>query len=105
GLALRAVVGLVVGIADPLDRRPANGAGLLEAAVDGVPRPERGDALGKLALRLRPQPIDSRKTSTVAWWSRATSSGFSFVVIASGDSFARWRISSEYAFPIPLKRW
>src|SRR5713101_7644510 len=57
-LALRAVVGLVVGVADALDGGATVGAGLAVAAVDGHLGPEGRDALGEVASRLAAKPHD-----------------------------------------------
>src|SRR5574342_851103 len=51
-LALRAVVGLVVRVADTLNWRAAVGARLAVAAVDGHLRPEGRDILGEVTARL-----------------------------------------------------
>jgi hypothetical protein len=65
---------------------------------------ERRDLGGKQSARLLAQRVvHSNSTSRVASSSRATSSSDIFCDIASGDSFARCRISSEYALPMPLK--
>src|ERR1700694_3209992 len=50
-LALRAVVRLVVRVADALDGGAAVGAGLAVAAVDGHRGPEGRHALGEVAAR------------------------------------------------------
>src|SRR5579872_5576132 len=55
GLAARAVVGLILGIADTLHGRAADRAGLAEAAVNGHLRAKRSDFLRELITRLRPQ--------------------------------------------------
>jgi hypothetical protein len=54
GLAGGAVVGLAVGIDDPLHRRAADGAGLAEAAVDRHLFVEGGHLLRKTLAGLRP---------------------------------------------------
>src|SRR6266478_9406365 len=57
-LALRAVVGLVVGVTDALHGRAAVGAGAAVAAVHGHFRPEGRDTLGKVAARALPESHD-----------------------------------------------
>jgi hypothetical protein len=58
GLALGAVVGLVVGVADALYGLAAGWAGLSEAAVDGHVAAEGGDLLGKVSGGLRVEAVD-----------------------------------------------
>src|SRR5262249_9796033 len=60
GLAGGAVVGLVVGVDDALDRRAAVRARLPVATVDGHPLPEGGHLLGESIARLLAQPIGPR---------------------------------------------
>src|SRR5262245_52869663 len=55
-LAARAVVGLVLGVDDPLDGGPAHRAWLPVAAVDRHRGMERGHVLGKALPRLAPEP-------------------------------------------------
>lgn len=57
GLTGRAVVGLVSGIDDSLDRRAAHGTGLAMAPVHGHLVVERSDPFGELLSRLAPQPV------------------------------------------------
>ncbi len=58
GLAGGAVVGLVVGVADALDRRGAAWAWEIEAAVNGHIRTEGGDLLGETLLGFLVEAID-----------------------------------------------
>ncbi len=58
GLALGAVVGFVVGVADALDGLAAGGAGLFEATVDGHVFAEGGDFFGEVAGGFGVEAID-----------------------------------------------
>ena len=58
GLAGGAVVGFVVGIADALDRGAADGARLLEAAVDGHFGAEGGYFFGKAGFGFGVEAVD-----------------------------------------------
>ena len=58
GLAARAVVGLVVGVADPLYGGAADRARFAEPAVDGHARAERRDFLGKAVAGLGAESLD-----------------------------------------------
>ncbi len=58
GLALRAVVGFVVGVADALDGLAAGEAWLFEAAVDGHVFAERGDFFGKCLAGFGVEAVD-----------------------------------------------
>src|SRR6185503_3033748 len=58
GLAAGAVVGLVVGVADSLNRRSADRAGFSEAAMHRHSFPKCGDLLRKLVSGLLPQTLD-----------------------------------------------
>src|ERR1022692_708704 len=51
----------------------------------------------------RSRSVQSRSVFFVASLRRATSASESRDVRATGESFAAWRISSEYAFPMPEK--
>src|SRR5712691_3954943 len=56
------------------------------------------------AASTRSRCVQSSRVERVASKSRAISSSDKLVVIWTGDRRARWRISSEYALPMPLKR-
>src|SRR5262249_36144807 len=58
GLTARAVVGLVLGVHDPLHRRATGRTRLAIATVHRHPGPERGHTLGKVAARLRADTVD-----------------------------------------------
>ena len=78
GLAARAVVALVLGVHDALHRRAAHGTRLIERAVHGHLRPERGDLLREAAVRLaRSRSIQSRSVARVASCRRTSSSSAS----------------------------
>src|SRR5205085_859590 len=57
GLAARTIVGLVVGVADALDGRAADGARFSKFSVHGHLIAERGDLRREIAGRLRSQTI------------------------------------------------
>ena len=56
-LTARAVVGFVVGVADPLHRGSADGTRLAEPAVDGHAGTKRGDLLGEIVAGLGSKPV------------------------------------------------
>ena len=97
GLAARAIVGLVVGVADALNGGAADRAGLTEAAVDGHARTERSDLLRKTIAGLGPEPLDPFDEDLTR--GRVESLGIGSCSVSAreprGDSRARWRISSE----------
>src|SRR5689334_13916961 len=57
GLAGGAIVGLVVGIADPLNRSAAHGTRLAEASMHGHALPKCGHGLRKAGSRLHPKSL------------------------------------------------
>ena len=75
GLTSRAVVGLVVGVANSLNRGRADRAGLTESSVHGHAGTERRDFLRKPIAGLGPKPLSPlrRETSRVAAYSRSAS--------------------------------
>src|SRR5262249_43854468 len=57
-LARRAIVGLVLGVDDPLDGLAARRAGLAVAPVRSHVAAEGGDTLGKFSASLSPEALD-----------------------------------------------
>ena len=106
GLAAGAVVRLVVGVADSLNRRAADRARLVETAVDGHLGSKRRNLLGERLAGLGAKAVDPLRENLAHRQEKPleTSSDVIRCDNASGDSRARWRISSEYALPMPLKR-
>src|SRR6267143_35341 len=82
---------------------PHTGHGLRYRPCTAIPSRKAVTFSGKplFASALR-RSIHSRRTSCVALCRRAICSSESLCVVCTGESRARWRISSEYAFPIPL---
>ena len=105
GLAARAVVRLVIGITDPLHGRAADRARLAEATVDGHLRTERGHLLGEAVAGLGPEPLDPFDEDLTRGEIEPLDLRLRQLLReCQRRQPARWRISSEYALPMPLKR-
>ena len=106
GLAARAVVGLVLGISDALNRRAAH-SGKAVRSGHAPPFPdEMRSPSPEMPPQLPAQQFGPAHASVVDRRSnrRSTSGCRAFAVRAVGDRPAACRISSEYALPMPANR-